>query len=414
MPRVALVLPTASYRGPDFVAAADELGVDLLVATDGSLGLASGRISEVVPVDCSDPEAAAEAVVRAAREFPVDAVVGVDDRGVVIAALAAEALGLPRNPVAAVSATRDKVEMRSLLAAGGVPQPRHRVAGDAAGAVAAADELGPPVVLKPRSLSASRGVIRADDRDEVRTAAGRIDAILAEAGAEWPILVEEYLPGDEVAVEALATPGGIEVLAIFDKPDPLTGPFFEETVYVTPTRHPPEIVAAIEEVVARAVAALGLVHGPAHAELRLTPDGPKVLEVAARSIGGLCGRSLRFGMLHQSLEVLLLRAALGLPRRGMRRESAASGVMMLPIPTDGVLAEVRGREAVAEVPLVTSLEVTIPIGGPVRPLPEGDRYLGFLFASGDDPAEVEAALREAHGLLEFVIDRVTRGEASGG
>jgi len=404
MPRVALVLPTGSYRGPDFIAAADELGVDLLIATDRSLGLSSGRILGVVTVDCAAPTEAAAAVVEAAASIPVDAVVGVDDAGVMVAAMAARALGLPHNPIEAVAATRDKREMRSLLAAAGVPQPRYAVAFDAGEAVTAAADVGFPVVLKPMSLSASRGVIRADDPSGARRAAERIGVILDEAGATWPILVEEYLAGDEVAVEALATPGGVEVLAVFDKPDPLDGPFFEETIYLTPSQHSPATVDSVNAIVAAAIGALGLVHGAAHAEVRLTADGPKVIEVAARSIGGLCGRSLRFGLLHQSLEVLLLRAALGLPRRGMGREPAASGVMMIPIPSDGVLRAVRGREAVAEVPLVTSLEITIPIGRRLRPLPEGDRYLGFLFASGDDPIRVEAALREAHGLLEFVIE----------
>ena len=404
MPCVALVLPANSYRGPDFIAAADELGVDLLIATDGTFGISSGRICGVVTVDCANPEEAAAALVEAAASTPVDAVVGVDDGGVVAAAIAARALGLPHNPTEAVAATRDKREMRSLLAAAGVPQPRYREAFDAGEVLESAVEIGFPVVLKPASLSASRGVIRADGADEVREAAARIDAILTEAGAGWPILVEEYLPGNEVAVEALATPRGLEVLAVFDKPDPLEGPFFEETIYVTPSRHSAETVEAIHTVAAGAIAALGLIHGPAHAEVRLTPDGPRILEVAARSIGGLCGRSLRFGMLHQSLEVLLLRAALGLPRRGMGREPLASGVMMLPIPAAGILRAVRGKEAIAEVPLITSLEITIPVGKRVRPLPEGDRYLGFLFASGDEPGLVEAALREAHGLLEFVID----------
>jgi len=404
MPRVALVLPTGSYRGPDFIDAADQLGVDLLIATDGTLGLSSGRISGVVTVDCAVPEAAAAALVDATRSIPVDAVVGVDDGGVMAAAIAARVLGLPHNPVGAVAATRDKRVMRSLLAVAGIPQPRYREAFGVAEAVDAAIEIGFPVVLKPVSLAASRGVIRADDPAAVRAAAGRIDAILTDAGAAWPILVEEYLPGDEVAVEALATPSGLEVLATFDKPDPLEGPFFEETIYLTPSRHPKETMAAVTELVGAAVAALGLVHGPAHAEVRITPGGPRVLEVAARSIGGLCGRSLHFGLLHQSLEVLLLRAALGLPRRGMGREPIASGVMMLPIPRAGVLRAVRGREAVAEVPLITALEITIPLGRKLVPLPEGDRYLGFLFAAGDDPGSVEAALREAHGLLEFVIE----------
>ena len=207
-------------------------------------------------------------------------------------------------------------------------------------------------------------------------------AILSGADGSLPLLVEEYLPGDEVAVEGIATPEGVEILAVFDKPDPLVGPFFEETIYVTPSRHDPEVLAAVERIVADGVAAIGLAHGAVHAEVRITPDGVRLLEVAARSIGGLCGRSLRFGMLDQSLEMLLLRAALGMNRRGMRRESKASGAMMLPIPVAGILREVRGQAALGEVRGITGLQITVPRGKRLVPLPEGDRYLGFLFATG--------------------------------
>jgi len=404
MPTVALVLPATSYRGPDFVAAADELGVDLVVATDGSLPVASGRIVAVVPIDCADPTAAAAALVAIDTATPLDAVVGIDDAGVLVAALAAEALGLPHNTPSAVAATRDKAEMRRLLAAAGVPQARHAAAATPAEAVAAAAEIGFPVVLKPRSLAASRGVIRADDPDEVVAAFDRIAAILVEADGSLPLLVEEYLPGDEVAVEGIATPSGVEILAVFDKPDPLEGPFFEETIYVTPSRHDPAVLDEVERIVGDAVVAIGLVHGAVHAEVRLTPGGVRLLEVAARSIGGLCGRSLRFGMLDQSLEVVLLRAALGMNRRGMRRETRAGGAMMLPIPVAGVLREIRGQAATSEVPGITGLQITVPLGRRIRPLPEGDRYLGFLFSSADTPEEVEAALREAWSLLEVVVE----------
>lgn len=405
MTLVTLVLPRTSYKGADFVAAADELGVDLVLATDGSPALVSGRLRAVLPIDCSDPEAAAEVIAAAAEKDPVEAVVGVDDSGALIAALAARRLGLPHNDPEAVTAATDKSIMRRLMAEAGVPQPRFRVVPPGEDAADATAELGYPVVIKPLSLSASRGVIRADDEGALAAARKRVEAILEEVGEVGPVLIEEYLEGDEVAVEALATPKGLEVLAVFDKPDPLHGPYFEETIYVTPSRHPPALLEEVEDLVTRAVAALGLAHGPVHGEVRLTAAGPRLIEVAARSIGGLCGRSLRFGMLRQSLESLLLRAALGLPRRGMGREAVSSGVMMLPIPEEGVLRAVRGGEAVAEVEGVTGLEITVPLGRRIRPLPEGDRYLGFLFAAGEEPGQVEAALREAHGLLEFVIER---------
>ena len=402
MPRLGLVLPATSYRGPDFVDAATDLGVDLVVATEGSLPLSPGVT--VITIDCSRPHLAAETIVAAVTADPLDAVLGVDDAGVVIAALVAEALSLPHNPVAAVAATRDKSVMRTFLAMAAVPQPRFALLDDPATAPAVASGLGYPVVIKPRTLNASRGVIRADDPAGVTRAVARVLAIVAEAHETPPLLIEEYLDGPEVAVEALVGPAAVEVLAVFDKPDPLVGPFFEETIYVTPSRHPGATLSEVEDLLRRAVAALGLVAGPLHAEFRLTADGPKVIEVASRSIGGLCGRSLRFGMLQQSLESVLIRAALGLPRRGMSREPAASGVMMLPIPQDGILQVVRGIAAVSEVPGITSIEITVPTGGRLRRLPEGDRYLGFMFASADEPAEVEGALREAHSLLEVVVD----------
>jgi hypothetical protein len=402
VPTVGLVLPTSSYRGPDFIAAADDLGVDLVIVTDGSMGIESGRIATVVPADCSDPEGAADALVAAAADHPLDAVMGVDDAGVVTAALAAERLGLPHSGVNAVEATRDKHEMRIRLADAGVAQPRF-VAADPADVHEAAAAIGYPVVIKPVSLSGSRGVIKVEAAGDLETAVARVRAIQIEAGIEGSmVLVEEFLSGPEIALEGLLG-DGLEVLAVFDKPDPLDGPYFEETIYVTPSRHEPAAVEAAIEVVEAACAALGLRFGPIHAEVRLTDEGPRLIEVAARSIGGLCGRSLRFGMLGQSLEVLLLRAALGMNRRGMRPAGMASGAMMIPIPNEGILRSVRRREAVAEIDGVEELTITIPLGRRVRPLPEGDRYLGFIIARGDAPEDVEQVLREAHAVLDIDI-----------
>ena len=405
MPTIGLVLPTSSYRASDFVAAAYELNVDLVVASDASLGIVSGRILEVVTVDCADPGAVAEALVEASVTHPLDAIVGVDDAGVVAAALAAERLGLPHNDPSAVAATRDKLEMRRRLADGGVPQPRFGELTTDGSPAAIAASVGYPLVVKPVSLSGSRGVIRADDEVGLEAAVSRIRAIQVEAGIEQEVLLlEEYLEGPEIAIEGLVSAVGLEVFAVFDKPDPLEGPFFEETLYVTPSRHQGSLLAEAGDVVEEAIRALGLVFGPIHAEVRLTPEGPRIIEIAARSIGGLCGRSLKFGMLAQSLEVQLLRAALGLNRRGMRVIGQASGAMMIPIPDDGVFRGVGGRAAVAEVEGIEEITITIPLGRRIRRLPEADRYLGFIIARGASPDDVEASLREAHGLLSIEIE----------
>jgi biotin carboxylase len=391
---VLLVLPSATYRAPDFLDAAARLGAEVVVGSEHRQALSDSMGDRAVVLTLGQPDMAADQIERLAESSPIDAIVAVDDGGTRAAAVAAERLGLRGNPPEAVARARDKARMRAALAAAGVPQPRYGLNADP-------ETIGFPCVLKPLSLSGSQGVIRADTPAEARAAAERIRSILGDPDAD--LLVERFVPGAEVAVEALLDGGRLEVLAVFDKPDPLDGPYFEETIYVTPSRKPAATLDRVRRVTAEAAAALGLTEGPVHAELRVTGDSVTVLELAARSIGGLCSRSLRFG-LGISLEEVILRHALGLPLDHLHREELASGVMMLPIPRAGVLREVRGQDEARAVPGVAGLEISIAAGRPVRPLPEGDRYLGFLFAKADTPERVEAALREAHARLEVEID----------
>ena len=405
MRRVLLLLPTGAYRAADFLEAARELGVDVVVGAEQRHALDEVIGSRVIELPLHRPEVAADAIVEFADEMPLNAIVPVDDAGVVVASLAAEQLGLAHSPPAATALTRDKAAMRRRLAQAGVSQPAFtRVDGDDDPAAAAA-KLGFPVVLKPLELSGSQGVIRADTPADAAAAAARIRRMppLANHASPAPLLVERFVPGVEVAVEGLLRRGTLHTLAIFDKPDPLDGPYFEETLYITPSRLSDDAQRAVEDVTSTAVAGLGLTEGPVHAELRVDGESAVVIEVAARSIGGLCARSLRFG-LGVSLESLILRHALNLPLRDTTAAHAASGVMMLPIPRAGVLVAVRGREAALKVPGIVGLEITIAPGGWVEPLPEGDRYLGFMFARGDTPSSVESALRRVHAKLEVEID----------
>jgi biotin carboxylase len=349
----------------------------------------------------SQPERAVKAIAALHGRTPLDAVVAVDDTGGQVAALAAERLGLgPHNSPEAVAAARNKSRMRDAFAAARIQQPAYRLAQADTDVGELGAEVGFPSVVKPLALSASRGVIRADDPDAARAAAERIRAML---DPDAPLLVERFVPGDELAVEGMLSGGSLEVLAVFDKPDPLEGPYFEETIYVTPSRLPDEKRAQVESTAGDAARALGLTEGPVHAELRLDGDGPVMLELAARSIGGLCSRTLRFG-LGTSLEELILRHSLGHVFHAGRRESVASGVMMLPIPRAGTLREVRGTDRARDVPGIAGLQISIAPGRRVEPLPEGDRYLGFMFAKASTPEDVEAALREAHSRIEIVIE----------
>ena len=403
MARVLLILPTSSYRVTDFLEAAEGLGVEVAVASEEQLPLTG--LDRFLVVDLDKVQEAAEAVVALAVTTPVDAVIPVDDRGVVVAALAAERLGLAHNPPWAAAATRNKVSMRRALEKAEVPQPTFRVLGPNDDPGALAQEVGFPLVVKPLSLSGSRGVIRVDVPGDVAGVAERVRQINAVACRDpsEPLLLEAFVAGQEVAVEGMLSGGRLEILAIFDKPQPLDGPYFEETIYVTPSRVHPEIVEEVVRITAAATVGLGLIEGPIHAELRITDGRPRVIEVAARSIGGICGRSLKFGLLGTSLETMILRHALGRPVHHPDIDRGASGVMMLPIPGPGVLRAVEGIEVATAVAGIRSIEITSPPGTYLRPVPDADRYLGFMFASGATPEDVTSALLEAHRLLRVDI-----------
>jgi biotin carboxylase len=410
--RLLLLIPTTTYRTEDFVEAARRLDVDLVVASDRPNVMSGEFPDHLLTLPFRDPAAAAREIRAYAARRPLDAVVPVDDATTVVASAIGESLGLRVNPLAAARATRDKGVMRARLARAGVPSPPFTTLGLGEDPGAAARRADYPCVLKPLALSASRGVIRADDEAAFVAAFERIRAILrapdvAELGEGTDaILVERFVPGAEVALEGLLEGGALRTLALFDKPDPLDGPFFEETIYVTPSRLPAATQTAVGEVTARAARALGLTNGAVHAELRLSPTpagtAPVVLEVAARSIGGLCGRTLRFGT-GMSLEELILRRALGLPVASFERQRAAAGVMVIPIPRGGLLEEVGGLDEARAVRGVEDVTIALHKGQEVVPLPEGSRYLGFILSRAATPAEAEAALREAHRHLQFVI-----------
>ena len=402
MTRVLIVLPSASYRVADFVAAAKTLRVEAVIATDAAQVMAADMAHRLVRIDPRRPEWSARRIVEFAAQFPLDAVVAADDDGVV---MAARELGLAHNPTEAVRATRDKAAMRGIFADAALPQPAYRIIGAGDDPVPECAAVGFPCVLKPVSLTASRGVIRVDDTGAVAGATAWIRAITAEAGRDRaePILAEAFVPGTEVALEGLVVDGNLEVLALFDKPDPMDGPYFEETILVTPSRLDRRLQDEIVAGVGAAADALGLIQGSIHAEARVDGEHVSLLEVAARSIGGLCGRSLRFGPLGTSLETTLLRNALGYRDAPAKPHSSASGVMMLPIARAGILTAINGQEQAKAVPGIVDLEVTVPIGSRVRPLPEADRYLGFLFARGGTPQAVEEALRQAHAELTIDI-----------
>jgi len=418
---VLLLAATTGYQTRSFGEAADRLGVELVFATDRCQVLDDPWSDHAIPIHFHDERGSVAAIVDALRDRPVDGVLAVGDRPTVIAARVAEMLGLSGHPPPAAEIARNKELTRECLRAAGLPVPAFVRIAIAADPLPVATQLSFPCVVKPIALSGSRGVMRADTPRELAAAIDRLRRLLdapdvrAERNeAHQHALVECFIPGREYAVEALVERGTLHLLALFDKPDPLDGPFFEETLYITPSRAPEAEQQAIAAAVAQAARAIGLEHGPVHAECRVNDEGVFVLEAAARPIGGLCARSLRFDAASEaatdreditiSLEELLLRHALGQSPRRYARESCASGVMMIPIPRRGVLRHVHGIPTARAVPHIVDIRITAKIDQTLVPLPEGSSYLGFIFARAAAPALVEQSLRDAHAQLTFAID----------
>jgi hypothetical protein len=412
--RLLLFTSKLGYQTHSFEEAARKLRVEIVYVTDRCHRLEDPWGDRAIAVHFESPEAAAHTVIEALRGQKVDGVLALGDRPAVAAAYAARGLGLQHNHPAAAEACRSKLRTREVFQKAGMRVPWFRVMSFTPTPEPALLDISYPCVLKPLSLSASQGVVRANNREEFLAATARIHRLLEspeiQASREQnldQLIAEGYIPGSEVAVEGLLSAGDLRILAIFDKPDPLEGPYFEETIYVTPSRLPRAEQRAIERCAEDGARALGLSHGPIHAEFRINKDGVWPLEIAPRPIGGLCAHALQFspdgGDELIGFEELLLCHALELPNSDWPRERRASGVMMIPVPNSGVLQGVRGEEAARRTPGFTELRITARLHDYLAAWPEGSSYLGFLFARGNNPEEVERTLRAAHARLEFTI-----------
>lgn len=410
MSRLLILASKLGYQARSFADAAKALGAEVAFASDRCHQIEDPWADGAIAVRFDDPEEAARRIVQQSLVRPVDGVIALGDRPTSTAAYTARALGFAYNSPQSVENCRSKLRQREILRDAGLPVPAFfsfkldkRV-----------EKILPrvqfPCVVKPLRRAASQGVIRANTPEEFQAAVERIKRLLESPEVQVErepetdrLLVERFIPGAEVSVEGLVTRGKLRILAIFDKPDLLEGPYFEETIYVAPSRLPDKEYDAIFECAEKTVAALGLTHGPVHAEFRINKEGPWVLEAAARPIGGLCARAVRFGPQRMPLEELLVRHALGMPGTDVDREDDASGVMMIPVPKSGVLEKVEGEEQARAVSGIESVQITARLRDFIAAWPEGSSYLGFIFARGKSPEEVEAALRQAHSQLRFEI-----------
>jgi ATP-grasp domain/L-amino acid ligase C-terminal domain 2 len=406
--RLLILASKLGYQTRGFAEVAENLGVEVIFGTDRCRQLDDPWGDDALPLHFEDPRGAAQQIVSRWEAALPGAVLALGDRPTTTAAYVAQLLGLPGNPPEATDVCRNKLRQRETLRAADLPVPDFFSFALEENLTRVLQRAQFPCVVKPLALAASQGVIRANNAEELGVAVNRILALLESPEIRATrektfdrLIVERYVPGAEVALEGLLESGRLRVLAIFDKPDPLEGPYFEETIYVTPSRLLAAVQAAVVNCARQAVSALGLVEGPLHAEFRINGGGAWVIEVAPRPIGGLCSRALRFGPEHISLEELLVRHALRLGGSDLPREDSASGVMMIPVPRSGIFERLEGLDEAERVPGVAEIQITARLHDYIAAWPDGASYLGFIFARAAGPADVESALRAAHARLRF-------------
>jgi biotin carboxylase len=410
MSRLLILASKLGYQTRSFAEAAKALGVDVVFGSDRCHQLEDPWADGAIALRFDQPEEAARRIVQQSLVRPVNGIIALGDRATSTAAYAARALAIPYNSPAAVENCRSKLRQREILRDAGLAVPGFFSFRLDKKVEKILPRVQFPCVVKPLRLAASQGVIRANNPEEFQVAVERISKLLNSPEIQVTreeeldrLLVERYIPGTEVAVEGLLTRGNLRILGVFDKPDPLEGPYFEETIYVVPSGLPDEMYDRVLESAASAVRALSLTHGPVHAEFRVNEQGPWPLEIAPRPIGGLCSRALRFGPKRVLLEEILVRHALGMPGSDLNREDGASGVMMIPVPKSGVLERVEGEEQARATPGIEDVQITARLHDFIAAWPEGSSYLGFIFVRGETPAEAEAALRLAHSQMKFEI-----------
>lgn len=406
MKNILLLVPTETYRAEAFITGAAALGVSLTIASERRQAMAASMGRRTLVVSMQNPEVGLKQIEQAADNMQFDAIISVDDGGLATAALASKKLGLKYISTNSAQMSNNKIAMRKRLEQTEISKPWflvHKPTNKISITTGAIPSF--PIIVKPASLSGSIGVMRIDAPEDVESALALCESIQMDhgCGGDTQTLIEQYISGVECAVEAMVFNDQLKILAIFDKPRPLEGPYFAETIYVAPSERDREIQNKLQSTLEEARKALEIKTGPIHAEFRITSDREVYLiELAARSIGGMCSNAIPLSG-GRSLEELIIAEALGMEIPEFAIENQASGVFMMPVPAKGVLRSISGVEEAKSTRWITNVTLSMMINSEVSPIPYDARYVGFIFAKAPTSRAVVEALEEAFKKIEIEI-----------
>lgn len=404
--RLLLISHHNSYRIASYIKAAKNLSLDVTIASQGKHSLVT-EVADGLHVNFDDTESALKEIIKENNKKPFAGILGSDDQTVELAAQAAKVLHLPHNPPEAAQYSHRKDLARAKLTLADRNVPFHCLLNLTKPIKNQIIDLPLPCVVKPLNMSASRGVIRVDNTEQLKVACERLRPILADSPnifEQTHILIEAYIDGIEIAYEGYLQNKKLNTITIFDKPDQLTGPYFAETIYVTPSSLDNDLQLAIKMEIEKSCKAYGLVTGSIHAECRIDKNNKVwILEIASRTIGGDCARILDNN--NYSLEEMAILLSIG-KNITIKKSKKARAVMMIPIKQKGLLKRVEGLSLANKVKHIDSIDIIINQGHELIPLPEGNQYLGYIFSSADTSEKATEAIRMAYDILTFITSPI--------
>ena len=384
MNKLLLVIPENSYKSNDFVLTAEKLGIDFLIITDSDQ--VTSQFGDTVIIQNFDENISDETLIKLQK---ITHVLPVDHSGLKYAGYLVDLLGAKGNKLFAVEHSMNKFESRNTFNSISNIKAKNMIAKSLKDIESFTEKHGTSV-LKPNFGSASKSVLKINNFNQSK------DYIinLMNDCEDQEMIIEQYIEGTEYALEGNLINSNLNKITIFDKPIEYKEPYFEESIYITPSELPEELQNQIIKLIGNACKKIGLENGPVHVEFKILDENIFIIEINPRMIGGLCSKCLSFGLFKVSLEEITLHAFLYNELKPIELLSNYVGVLMLPTPKTGKFVSIN-QDELEKIDNVSTVEITVSQNSDLLEPPFGDKYLGFVFSQANEKALVINALMKA-------------------
>ena len=393
MKKLLLVIPENSYKSNDFVVAAEKLGIDFLIITDSEQ--VSSKFSDTVIINKFDAELNKN---NLKKLKDVTHVLPVDHSALKFSGYLVDLLEVKGNKLESINLSMNKYESRKIFNSLLDIKVNNEIIKNIDDVNTFINKNGTSV-LKPIYGTASKSVLKINNVEKNKE---QIEKLMQDC-FDQDLVIEEYIDGKEYALEGTIINSELKKIVIFDKPVEYKHPYFEESIYITPSELSSEAEKRVVSIVDKACKKIGLEDGPVHVEFKINENQIFIIEINPRMIGGLCSRCLSFGLFKVSLEEIILHAFMNNELKNIELLNNYVGVLMIPTPKSGKFISIN-KEELEKIPNISNVEITVPEGSDLLEPPYGDKYLGFAFSQGIDKKTVNESLLTAMNLANPIIE----------